>query len=128
MKKNNCVLLIFDDLKEVQFFETNLAENEFEILKTNNLKDAFVLANKFSPYLVVINVPATEEAIIDFSKKVKIKLKGNISILSLIESDFAGNQLEIDHHVVKPVRPKLLLSIIRGLMNKEDIHWLPAIQ
>ena len=124
----NKVLLIFDDSTEVKFLEANLAENNFEVLKSNNLADALILAKKTKPILIVINMLFEEDKIIEFCKKIKTEELKDISILSLVASENYYSTPFINHLMIKPIRPKLLLSIIRSLMINETVNWMPSIQ
>lgn len=127
MKNMKSVLLVFDDSKELEFLAANLAENGFQIFKSDNLQDALMLAKQTIPNLIVVNTFDSEANLQAFSEQIKTKSLKNVSLLSLIELE---NYLKIsfgkEHFVVKPVRPKLLLSLIRSVMNREEINWLPS--
>ncbi len=119
------VLLVFDDQKELEFIEVNLIENDFHVFKTNNLKDALVLAEKKLPELIVVNTLDRELNLRLFSTQIKMGQLKNITLLSLIELEDYLKTDFTEHIVVKPVRPKLLLSLIRGVMNQEEVNWHP---
>ena len=120
------VLLVFDDQKELEFIESNLTENGFQIFKSDNLKEALTMAEKKLPELIVVNTLDTEIDLQTFCKKVKTERLKDVSILSLIELEDYLNTSSKEHFIVKPVRPKLLLSLIRGVMNNEETSWLPS--
>ena len=122
----NSILLVFDDYKEANFFEANLAENKINVLKSSNLEEALALAKKTVPEMIVINILYSENEIVEFCKKIKTEVK-NTSILSLADSENYYSSPYINHLIIKPIRPKLLLSIIRSLMNHEMINWYPSI-
>ena len=126
MESLKSVLLVFDDLKELEFIEEQLVENGFQVYKCNTLNDALVLAERKIPNLIVINTNDSEINIQSFIGKVKTdRLKDSI-LLSLIELEDFLKVSSKEHFVVKPVRPKLLLSLIRSIMNREKINWLPS--
>ena len=119
------ILLVFDDEKEMEFMEANLIENGFEIFKCANLIEVLDLAMKIVPDLIVLNTLDTEFIIELYNKNLKAEQLKNTTILSLIEpKDYLYVSSE-EYFILKPIRPKLLLSLIRGLMNHEEIHWLP---
>lgn len=126
MKEMKSVLLVFDDQKELEFIEANLIENEFQVFISDNLKSALVLAQKKLPDLIVVNTLDSEFDILFFSKQVNAERSDNVIFLTLIELEDYFKTSSKEHFVVKPVRPKLLLSLIRGIMNREEINWLPA--
>ncbi len=119
------VLLVFDDQKELEFIETNLIENGFQVFKAENLRDAISIAEKKLPDLIVVNTFDAESSIRLFSKQIKTERLKNTVLLSLIELEDYLKTDFTEHIVVKPVRPKLLLSLIRGVMNQEEMNWLP---
>ncbi len=127
MKTMKRILLVFDDEREMEFMEANLIENGFEIFKSNSLKEVLELAIKTSPDLIVLNTLNMESAVELFNKDFKKEQLKNTSILSLIElKDYLYVSSE-EYFIVKPIRPKLLLSLIRGLMNHEEVSWLPRM-
>ena len=127
MKNMKSVLLVFDDSKELEFIEANLSENGFKIFKSDNLKSALALAEYVIPNLIVVNTFDTALNLESFSQQLKTDKLKNVSLLSLIElENYLKASFGKDHFVVRPVRPKLLLSLIRSVMNREEINWLPT--
>lgn len=121
------ILLVFDDEREMEFMQANLIENGFEIFTTSDLKEVMNLALKTSPDLIVLNTLDLGSATELFNKNSKKEELKNTSILSLIElKDYLYVSNE-EYFIVKPIRPKLLLSLIRGLMNNEEVNWLPSM-
>ena len=120
------VLLIFEDSKELDFIKANLCENGFQIFTSNNLKDGLINAERNIPNLIVVNTLDSERTIQLFSKQIKTKQLKNVILLSLIELEDYLKASSVEHLVVKPVRPKLLLSLIRNVMNNEEINWLSS--
>lgn len=121
------ILLVFDDEREMDFIEANLIESGFEIFKSSDLKDVMALATKTSPDLIVLNTLDIGPAVDLFNKNSKKEELKNTSILSLIElQDYLYVSSE-EYFIIKPIRPKLLLSLIRGLMNHEEVSWLPSM-
>ena len=121
------ILLVFDDEREMEFMEANLIENGFEIFKTSSLNEVLSLSLKNAPDLIVLNTLDTESALELFNTTFKKEQLNNTAILSLIElKDYLYVSNE-EYFIVKPIRPKLLLSLIRGLMNHEGTGWVPKM-
>lgn len=127
MKTMKRILLVFDDEREMEFMEANLMESGFEIFKTSDLNDVMGLATKTSPDLIVLNTLDVESAMELFNKNSKTQQLKDTSILSLIELQDYVYVSSQEYFIVKPIRPKLLLSLIRGLMNNEEVSWLPSM-
>jgi DNA-binding response OmpR family regulator len=125
-KNMKSVLLVFDESAELDFIDSNLCENGFLVYKSSNLNDALVVAEKKIPNLIVINTFDSEVEINRFTKQIKTERLKNVNLLSLIELEDYLKTSTKEHFVVKPVRPKLLLSLIRSVMNHEEINWFPA--
>lgn len=123
MKK---VLLIFDDRKVSEFIEKNLEENLFHIYVTENLTQGLQCAEKVIPELIVINTFDKQTDLHYFIQTVKTQKLKNVSILALVELESYLNTINKKDLFVKPIKPKLLLSLIRSIMNQEETGWLPA--
>lgn len=122
------VLLVFNDPKELEFIEANLNENGFQVFKSENLKDALCIAQNTVPDLIVVNTLDTQQDLKLFNEQIKSEALKDVIILSLIQLEDYLNSSSPQHFIIKPVRPKLLLSLIRGIMNNEEMNWLPAMQ
>lgn len=122
------VLLVFYDQKEIEFIEANLIENGFQVFKSDNLKSALVLAEKKLPDLIVVNTLDSESDILFFSNLIKIQQSKVTTFLTLIELEDYFKTSSKGHFVMKPMRPKLLLSLIRCLMDHEEINWLSSVR
>ena len=101
-------------------------ESGFKINNTDNLTSALIIAERTIPDLVVINTLCSESVLELFVKQIRTERLKNVSLLSLIELEDYLRFSAKEHLVVKPVPPKLLLSVIRSLMNNEEVNWLPA--
>lgn len=120
------VLLIFSDLNEANFITENLKENGYDIITTSNISTASTILKDKTPDLVVIDMPGSESEINLFSaelKRLNIKslLLANPETISLL-----SQHEDAEHYIVSPLRPKVLLSAIRAMMEKEELGWLPA--
>jgi DNA-binding response OmpR family regulator len=128
MKKMKSVMLVFDDQKELEFINMNLSESGFQIYIAENLKNAVKAAEKFIPDLIVINTLDNEFDLNLFSEQVQTERLKNVSVLSLIAMEDYFTTSNKRYFIVKPVRPKLLLSLIRGVMNGEEVNWMPSLR
>jgi DNA-binding NtrC family response regulator len=120
------VLLIFDDYKELAFFEENLSENKFQISKSPNLEDATIKIKTDIPDLIVVNT-SNEET--DLELLNSLLLKDSLKHTIFISPNYFGNTITTtskNHLVIQSIRPKVLLSLIRGVMNNEKFDWLPT--
>jgi DNA-binding response OmpR family regulator len=119
------ILLVFDDESEMNFMEVNLKESGFEIFKSSTVSDILDLATSVIPDLIVLNTLDTAFALAIFNSNFKSDRLKNTSVISLIDPKDYLTVSNEEYFIVKPIRPKLLLSLIRGLMNHEEVNWLP---
>lgn len=126
MENMKSVLLVFDDSKELEFIEANLTESGYQVLTSDNLKEALIVTENNTPDLIVVNIFDSKSSIQLFSQQIKTEKLKNTSLMCLIELEEYLKFSSSEHFVVKPVRPKLLLSLIRSVMNNEKINWLSA--
>jgi DNA-binding response OmpR family regulator len=128
MKNMKSVLLVFDDSKELEFMQTNLMENGFQVYTAINLDEALLLALTNIPNLIVVNGNYDESLFQQFAKQLKTESLKKVSLLNLMElGDYLKSNSKT-YFVVKLMRPKLLLSLIRSLMHHEKINWLPSFR
>jgi DNA-binding response OmpR family regulator len=121
------ILLIYSDPDESAFIADNLKENGVEVKITRNFQEARVELVNQNVDLAVINLDEDPQKTIQFLSELK-----KSTIKSLLVSDshdlktFNDLKQSGHHFVIIALRPKLILSIIRGIMNKEELNWLPA--
>jgi len=121
------VLLIFDDYTEIDFIAFNLAENGYHVFKAMSLKEGLIKAAEIVPELIVVNCLDAPNDIYQFSTRLKTEQMKDVLLLCLIDlADYLYSPTK-KHFVVKPVRPKLLLSLIRGILNDEEINWALSV-
>jgi DNA-binding NtrC family response regulator len=125
MKTMKRILLVFDDEKEMNFMEANLKESGFQIYSSSNVKDILGLATQVIPDLIVLNTLDTAFALAIFNSKLKTEQLKNTIVISMVDPKDYLSISDEEYFIVKPIRPKLLLSLIRGLMNHEAVSWLP---
>ncbi|MFL5765819.1 MAG: hypothetical protein ACJ77K_17870 [Bacteroidia bacterium] len=120
------VLLVFDDPRELEFISAGLTESNYDVYAAQGLRNALISAERIIPDLIVVNTQDKKEDLRDFNNQVKTERLGNSSVISFIELEDYLKRPGNTHFVIKPVRPKLLLSLIRSVMNDETVDWLPA--
>lgn len=127
MKEMKRALLVFDEEKELQFIESSLAENGVSVYKSESLQAALKQSEKYTPELVVINKNVSTAELEQFLNSLKEMGCKKTVTLSVTENEAHADLEHENHLVMEPVRPKLLLSLIRSIMSGEKVHWLPAV-
>jgi len=124
------ILLIVDEPEVLDFIKNNLLENGHSVYKSSNLNDALkYISPKHSIDLIVINSSENIEIVNQFVKKLKIIAHKTALIISRIEIDqnnIEKNINEVNKIIIKSTRPKTLLSLIKNVLNNEEVNWLPT--
>jgi DNA-binding response OmpR family regulator len=120
------ILLVFNDKNELGFISDNLDNNGYEIIGTSDLETASLIIRELPPELAVINTSSPVEDTILFLKELQ-KINARALLLSDPKnfSHFQSVCNPETDNIIIPLRPKLVLSVIRGIMNKEKLDWVP---
>ncbi len=112
MKKNNHILLVFDNIKELALVENNLVENGFEVLKSENLKEALTTAQSTIPALIVVNTLNAENDIEIFGKQVKMKYLKKVILPSSIDLE--------DYLTVETREHLVINTLMRNKIHRDN--------
>ena len=133
--KNKSILLIFDNNKESEFITSNLMENGITVYNTDNIVDGLKKAKSVNPQMIVVDTENNKSEMEMFNEEVKDSIDKNILSLNIVNvksnKKNSGENKKISstqHYISQPVRPKLLLTIIRNIMYGEDLKWFPDLQ
>lgn len=126
MKK---LLIINHEEKQFDFIRENLQVKDVIIKKAKGTRDGVVKARKFSPDLILYSVPENPKSILEFFVALisHDELK-NISVIFLLDKADAkrlSRTSNANHFYFKSkVRPKVLLSILKDLLEGKPIKWI----
>lgn len=124
MKK---ALLLIDDSKEQSFLEEQLSENGFSIETETDADRAITRLTNWLPDLVVVDSFVPDIKLNEFLAKAKACCAENTEFLVIPLEEtlqLTDANIRISH---KSIRPKVLLSLIRNLLNKESVSWVPTL-
>ncbi len=115
-----------DDIRELIAF--NLEMSGYDILKTDNGKDAIKIAIEIIPDLILLDVMLPEIDGFDVCRKIREKNKlKNIPIIMLTartedEDIIRGLENGADDYITKPFRPKILLARVKSALRRTGIE------
>jgi len=118
------ILLVDDDEDIVEFLSYNLAKEGYKVITANNGKKAIEKAKKYRPALILMDVMMPEVDGISAVQEIrKIKELADIIIVFLTAraedySQIAGFEAGADDYVMKPIKPKVLISRIAALLRR----------
>lgn len=125
MKKRDIKILLVDDEPDIlEIVGYNLEQAGYQIFKAENGKDAVRQAQKVKPHLIIMDVMMPEMDGMEACEKIREipDLKDTIiTFLTARSEDYsqvAGFEVGADDYIAKPIKPKLLVSKVKGLLRR----------
>lgn len=129
MKKKDIKILLVDDEPDIlEIVGYNLSQAGYQITTAANGKEAIRQAKKTIPHLIIMDVMMPEMDGMEACEQIREipELKDVIiAFLTARSEDYsqvAGFEVGADDYIAKPIKPKLLISKVKGLLRrlKED--------
>jgi len=125
MKTSDHKILLVDDEKDIlEFISYNLKKEGYEVLTARNGRDGIELARKHLPQLILLDVMMPEMDGIETCEEIR-KIPGLentvIAFLTARGEDYsqiAGFEAGGDDYIIKPIKPKVLISRIKALLKR----------
>lgn len=133
MKKQK-ILLVDDDPDILEFIAYNLEKEGFEVARANNGLQALEIAQSFVPDLILLDVMMPEmDGIETCARMREIESIKNTRIAFLTArgedySQIAGFDAGGDDYIVKPVKPRVLISRIKALLRRNTVEQTPVVE
>lgn len=138
--ERNKILLVDDEPEILEFLEYNLKKEGFEVTTALNGRKAIKMAKKTVPDLILLDVMMPEMD----GMETCVELRGipelnttKIAFLTARGEDYsqiAGFEAGADDYILKPVKPRLLISRIKAIlrrskneMTEENVELVGAI-
>lgn len=125
MKKKHTKILLVDDEPDIlEIVGYNLAQEGYQIVTAANGKEAIIKAKKELPDLIIMDVMMPEMDGMEACENIrKIPELNNVIITFLTArnedySQVAGFDAGADDYITKPIKPKLLVSKVKGLLRR----------
>ena len=126
--KSNKILLVDDDEDILDLLEYNLVKVGYEVKTASNGKKAIEIASTFLPDLIILDVMMPEMDGIETCGEIRKipSISGTvITFLTARGEDYsqiAGFDAGADDYITKPIKPKVLLSKIKGLLRRNVLE------
>ncbi len=125
MKKRDIKILLVDDEPDIlEIVGYNLEQAGYQVFKAENGKSAVKQAQKVKPHLIIMDVMMPEMDGMEACEKIREipELKDTIiTFLTARSEDYsqvAGFDVGADDYIAKPIKPKLLVSKVKGLLRR----------
>ncbi len=129
MKKKDIKILLVDDEPDIlEIVGYNLTAEGYNVMTADNGADAVKKAKKHQPQLIIMDVMMPEMDGIEACEQIRAIPELNNTLITFLTargedySQMAGFDAGADDYITKPIKPKVLVSKIKGLLRrfKED--------
>ena len=125
MKKSDIKILCVDDEPDIlEILKYNLSNEGYNISTAADGKSAIEMAYNISPHLIIMDVMMPNMDGIEACEKLRSDDKFNDTIIMFLTargedySHVAAYDAGADDYVTKPVKPKVLVSKVKGLLRR----------
>ena len=125
MKKKDIKILLVDDEADIlEIVGYNLSSKGYQIITAENGIEAIEKAKKHKPHLVILDVMMPEMDGIEACEKLRDIPELSNTIITFLTargedySQVAGFDAGADDYITKPIKPKVLVSKVKGLLRR----------
>jgi two-component system alkaline phosphatase synthesis response regulator PhoP len=125
MKKSDIKILCVDDEPDIlEILKYNLSNEGYNVSTAADGKSAIEMAYNISPSLIIMDVMMPNMDGIEACEKLRSDAKFNDTIIMFLTargedySHVAAYDAGADDYVTKPVKPKVLVSKVKGLLRR----------
>ena len=132
MKKRDIkILLVDDDADIIEIVQYNLLQEGYQIFTASNGKEAIAVAKKELPHLIIMDVMMPVMDGMEACEQIRLLPELQNVIITFLSdrnedySQLAGFEAGADDYIAKPIKPKILVSKVKGLLRrlKDQKEW-----
>jgi two-component system alkaline phosphatase synthesis response regulator PhoP len=118
------ILLVDDEPDILEIVSYNLLQEGYDIITAPNGKEAIILAEKYKPQLILLDIMMPEMDGIEACKLIRKNKALDNTIIVFFSAKGAdydqiqGFEAGADDYITKPIKPKVLISKIKGLLRR----------
>ena len=125
MKKRDIkILLVDDDADIIEIVQYNLLQEGYQIFTASNGKEAIAAAKKELPHLIIMDVMMPVMDGMEACEQIRLLPELQNIIITFLSarnedySQLAGFEAGADDYIAKPIKPKILVSKVKGLLRR----------
>ena len=119
------ILLVDDEPDILDFIEYNLVKEGYDVRTAGNGKDGVALAKKLTPDLILLDMMMPEMDGVEACTEIRKTTSLDRTIVAMLTargedySQIAGFEAGADDYILKPVKPRVLISRIQALLRRK---------
>lgn len=132
MKNEDITILLVDDEPDiVEIIRYNLAAEGYRIKTAENGKEAVSVAKKIQPQLILLDVMMPKMDGVEACRRIREIPELSDTVIAFLTargedySELAGFEAGADDYITKPIKPKVLVGRVKGLLRR---FKLPEIE
>jgi DNA-binding response OmpR family regulator len=127
------ILFIVDEPNTWEFMSFYLAMQACKVYRSNSIEEVFSLTLTSSPDLVVIDNTSgktdLQKVYPRFGKEPSLDKTRALILTNPAEHELVSDvQRKQDIFITRPLRPKMLLIIIRSIVYNEKLNWIRLVK
>ena len=132
MNSNKKILLVDDEIDILDFLSYNLINSGYDVRTAINGEEGIEVAREFNPDLILLDMMMPVMDGVETCEKIRnISELKNVMIAFLTArgedfSQIAGFDAGADDYILKPIKPKVLMSRVKALMNRSHKNLDPT--
>ena len=118
------ILLVDDEQDILEIVGYNLSLEGYQVITASNGKDAIIKAKKELPHLIILDVMMPDMDGIEACENIRKFPELENTIITFLTarsedySQVAGFDAGADDYIAKPIKPKVLISKVKGLLRR----------
>ncbi len=118
------ILLVDDEPDILEFMEYNLKKEGYQVYVAKNGQEAVDKANELKPHLIILDIMMPEMDGIEACRAIRSNPELNHTLIAFLTarnedySQIAGFDVGADDFISKPIKPRVLVSRIKGLLRR----------
>lgn len=125
MKNKELTILLVDDEPDIlEIVKYNLSAEGYKIKTASNGREAIEKAAKFRPQLILLDVMMPQMGGIEACKHIRSFPEHSETVIAFLTargedfSEVAGFDAGADDYITKPIKPKVLVGRVKGLLRR----------
>lgn len=125
MKNKNITILLVDDEPDIlEIVRYNLVAEGYKVKTAENGLEAISKAKKSKPHLILLDVMMPEMNGIEACRKIRELPELSETVIAFLTargedySELAGFDAGADDYITKPIKPKVLVGRVKGLLRR----------